>query len=533
MITVDWFVNEAGFEDIHYACGEENKNNEILGAHIIDNPDTFRFFKKGELAITTGYVFQQMKVDDVCQIIKAMHEHKCSGFVLKINRYYNKVPQIIIDEANKYGLPILSMPYKYALSEVQTCVLRALFASEMDSQNKKIDMLSELTNKILIEDDIESVALFIGNYLKCSVVLANKEGEIIAGNEASFEFANMLELRSIWNRFENGEHICTVTRKNGKDRQNWLIWKIESRNDIIGYFIILEDNNKANIKYVEDIEHIIPLLSMVFIKLAIKKSALLKGDIFNYILDENVDKDTLKYACSYFHFDTNHKWCIVVFDNTRDKQKINLLEQVCSEADVYIHVGKNENYIIGALGFDINQEEIEIIGISKKVAENVSKRIEKYTTEDKVCYGIGGYSDFNGIKNSYHQAVRSIIFNSVLKGSKMVTYQEQKVYHFLYENVGKKQLEEFYSAVILPLEKIDKEKHMDLLETLQTLVMNGWSSKESAEQLFIHRNTLIFRKDKIFELLGLIDTPYNKTYLEIAVYGYTVVKSIYDSANAQ
>src|SRR5699024_4537691 len=53
-----------------------------------------------------------------------------------------------------------------------------------------------------------------------------------------------------------------------------------------------------------------------------------------------------------------------------------------------------------------------------------------------------------------------------------------------------------------PLIAYDQEKNTDLLQTLEVFLANFGAKKETAEQLFIVRQTLYHRLEKITEILG-------------------------------
>jgi carbohydrate diacid regulator len=53
---------------------------------------------------------------------------------------------------------------------------------------------------------------------------------------------------------------------------------------------------------------------------------------------------------------------------------------------------------------------------------------------------------------------------------------------------------------MLPYEK-ELEKSPELIETLHALVKNDMNLRQTAEELFLHRNTVVFRMEKLKELL--------------------------------
>ena len=44
------------------------------------------------------------------RVIHELAENNCAGLCIKMKRYFDRIPQNMIDLANKYGLPLLELP---------------------------------------------------------------------------------------------------------------------------------------------------------------------------------------------------------------------------------------------------------------------------------------------------------------------------------------------------------------------------------------------------------------------------------------
>ena len=51
------------------------------------------------------------------------------------------------------------------------------------------------------------------------------------------------------------------------------------------------------------------------------------------------------------------------------------------------------------------------------------------------------------------------------------------------------------------LEEYDRKHGTGLVETLEVMLQNGGSKKQTAEKLYLHRNTMMYRVKKIEEIL--------------------------------
>lgn len=134
------------------------------------------------------------------------------------------------------------------------------------------------------------------------------------------------------------------------------------------------------------------------------------------------------------------------------------------------------------------------------------------------CEGIGTPYAFSDIKKSFNEAMIAL---------KLPTLMGQNSYSQLFSDLGIftqifKQdpdiLIDYCSKTLAPLLDYDKTNNGCLINTLRQLLDYNLNYKVTAESLYIHINTLYYRKNKIEELLGLdISLMNNLVNLYIAI----------------
>jgi DNA-binding PucR family transcriptional regulator len=72
----------------------------------------------------------------------------------------------------------------------------------------------------------------------------------------------------------------------------------------------------------------------------------------------------------------------------------------------------------------------------------------------------------------------------------------------LRELAGDPALEPF-ETLIGPLKEHDRTRRSDLVRTLKTYFAVGANASEAADRLFLHRNSMIYRLERIQKLTGL------------------------------
>ena len=60
-----------------------------------------------------------------------------------------------------------------------------------------------------------------------------------------------------------------------------------------------------------------------------------------------------------------------------------------------------------------------------------------------------------------------------------------------------------FRALVAPLEEHDRSRGSDLVKTLRTYFAAGANASEAADRLFLHRNSMAYRLERVSKLTGL------------------------------
>ena len=97
-------------------------------------------------------------------------------------------------------------------------------------------------------------------------------------------------------------------------------------------------------------------------------------------------------------------------------------------------------------------------------------------------------------------------------------YDNFMIYHLLYEISDHPTLSKIHKNTIERIQKYDLENNTALLKTLETLIDCDFSISQTSDKLYIHRNTLYKRINKLNSLLDFdIDNSENRLILQIAL----------------
>ena len=111
------------------------------------------------------------------------------------------------------------------------------------------------------------------------------------------------------------------------------------------------------------------------------------------------------------------------------------------------------------------------------------------------------YTELRDISAAFHETFHLISLTNIEQfHDRIVTYSNIGIYQ-LFLSVRKDVLKENYRITMNPLLDYDEENGADLLSTLQLYLPCDCSIDETADRLFVHKNTIRYRLRKIEEIM--------------------------------
>jgi hypothetical protein len=128
------------------------------------------------------------------------------------------------------------------------------------------------------------------------------------------------------------------------------------------------------------------------------------------------------------------------------------------------------------------------------------------------------FRDLDDIRFGYDELKRSLALARKLgKKDTVVVYDELGVYRILI-SLDKSLLEEIVHQALGPLLRQEQTQTAELLSTLTYYIRSGGSLQQTAEQCFIHLNTVKYRLKRIAQLLGTdLTSPEDRFQLDFAL----------------
>lgn len=214
---------------------------------------------------------------------------------------------------------------------------------------------------------------------------------------------------------------------------------------------------------------------------------ILQGDIYAKARELNLSEETNR----------------VVFNVSKEKlaqSEVNvreIIENIYPDTDIdFVITIDNENIVlVKEVPFDITSEEVE------KIAKTVSDNIQ---SEALITVTVGIGTVVRGIRDlarSYKEAQIAIEVGKVFDEEKnIINYENLGIGRLIYQLPTT--LCELFLSEVFKTGSIDSLDRETLL-TIQKFFENNLNVSETSRQLYVHRNTLVYRLDKVQKITGL------------------------------
>lgn len=108
------------------------------------------------------------------------------------------------------------------------------------------------------------------------------------------------------------------------------------------------------------------------------------------------------------------------------------------------------------------------------------------------------------IYKSYLDAEKALMIGKVLnKKDQVIHFDDLGIFRLFAQNSKEDEFTRFYKEYIEPIVNYDETHGTELLKTLESYFKNNGNLKQVSKDLYTHYNTVIYRIQKIQEILGI------------------------------
>lgn len=524
--TVEKLLNSPSIKGLRLVAGDKGIKNPIVNVNTIDNPESYEWFTAGDFLLTTGYIYQDSPILQK-QLIKELSELNCAGLGIKIKRFWDKIPDIIIQEANAVNLPIIEIPYTYSLAQLTNAINTALSKRENSLLNKYRN-IHEVFNQISLEDgDFWRIVKKTGELIANPVLLVDSNFRLLS----YYDFKDnpeplkkhlplTLNERSFTREFTQDiptstDHFSLSIKRKFPNKEGGITCRvipIAYANDLYGYLIAWETMKKLESADYVALETAATTAAIRQLKLQqiLESRTRMRESFFDDLIQNRIlSVSSIESLAKLYGISTEQEHVIAIIElETMDAERDKVLQEIIEEKTAFlkksVQTFKRHNDFVLMIQVAKNKTRKDQNEAIREFVHAIHTEIQKERPSCSYRIGVGNIiSELQFTQKSYLLAQEVLRLSQKMDDQHKVHYFSDFIgFHLLDQHIDQKDLIEFFHEILGPLNQHDIEHNANLLETLDVYFKCNANLSDAAKMMFIHRNTLIYRIDKIKQILN-------------------------------
>ena len=227
----------------------------------------------------------------------------------------------------------------------------------------------------------------------------------------------------------------------------------------------------------------------------------ISGALIQAIEQPANQKEYRQKLLPYFDEDGTFQVVLITTDHldemdTVERQKLSYRVQVYLE-----QITHNGNFMYYDSDFMLVVNDItgEVLD---EIVTGMVRRAKRRMPEIPLYVGVGScINDISNLHTGYARAKAAVQMAKKRKRD-LFYFDRMGLYRLLYMVDDSRLLKEMAEEPLKPLLEYDRERHANYVDTLELYLKHNGSIQAVSEEMFTHRNTVIYRMNKIKELLG-------------------------------
>ncbi|MFJ6028571.1 PucR family transcriptional regulator [Pseudarthrobacter sp. NPDC092424] len=429
---------------------ETTWHQDINWVAVTELEDPQRFLNGGELVLTTG--LRLRSAPDQRRFVRQVQRAGAVGIGFGVGLSHESVPPALLAEANRWGLPVVEVPYETPFIAIGKLVADAQSADHYAKLERLIAGHQVLARALLTGGGLGELLKQLGSMLRTGIALTQFTAEL-------YNSTGETPSTGTWSSYPvptGRRDACTL----------WVRQPFEDTG-IIGYaqnLISVELNNMVQQRQAQR-----ALCGQVL------------DDVINGALETS---------------EAQRRLAGVGINSTRKNVVLLAVSAAHHKALASTSVPRDLGEAVAAV---VNKDLVLVINDDGGSAPSLARRLSDHLAEAGIhaTIGIGGaYTKPNGLRWSYYEARDAASHGLPVNEPERLSLTSLLLAS---EDVP---LADMARESLTPLRNFDATHGSELMATLESYLNNNGSVAAVAEELTLHRNTVRYRLAQITELTG-------------------------------
>lgn len=503
-------------------AGEQNLDQPIRWTHIIDHPDILPFVQEGHLLLTTAFALM-INPESQSALIASLAEKKLCGMMVNVGRYMGEIPTTMVSAAQKVNFPLIALPWEVNFTDV-TYAIHERIINEQYALSEQVFHIHEVLTRIVIEGGgLDTLAEQLASLLKRPITIEDaslsllayhskepidnvRERSIIEGHTPAEIYEHHTSL-GLYERLREERRPLKVepVPELGMTLER-VVAPITVGDQLLGYiWVIATDHPLTELDFLV-IERGANLAALILSReqAVYEAEQRVKNKWFENLLDPKPPQENENISESLTKLGLAGGFRIMVIEGICQQPmtvQARLIERCLMEYSHNALILERGGRLVVILSPETDEK-----------AREIGSKITERGAASHCSFAVGISSQVNDaarFRLAYEEALNALRVGCSLSPQGGVWSSDSLGYILnLLELPDEQRQTDYYHSLIARIAAYDEKHETSLLKTLEAYIDQLTDIQKTANALFIHRNTLYQRLEKISDLchIDLKDT---------------------------
>ena len=514
-------------------AGKNGLSRVIRWTHIVDHAEVLTWVRPGDLLLTTAFALKDNPQSELVMVGQLL-EKGITGMLVSIGRYIREVPPETIAAADELGFPIAVIPWEVPLVEV-THAIHERIIREQYALTEQIYHLHDVLSQLVLEGGgLEALADRLSQWLGCSVTIEDEALQLqayaslgpmdevrrrsIAEGATPREVAAHLTASGLFARLKSVPKPQRVAPapELGMELER-IIAPILVGDDLYGYIWIIASQrtlNELDYLAIERAAHIAALI------LSRERSVFaaeqrIKARLFENLMDPYSEFNPYELQEVMKQFGLHGETRVILLENRpRNPARLPDLVRTLEEgiqaqgiAAAVLEWGQRIVVLCTGSEQDVERAMLALLEHCRSKGFHLAAGISRAT------------AGATRIRQCYQEAVQALQAGLALSPTGGLWYYDRLGFLTWLPDIPQEmRTENMYLALIDEIDRNDRKSGSQHMNTLEAYLDSNLNTSHAAQALFIHRNSLLKRLERMQELWKLnFEDPYFVLNLQLAL----------------
>lgn len=534
MKTLQDLLNTPRFSDLVVLSTHKSLDQPIESAEITETPDVANYIPQHTIILTTAMSYQNNQ-KELKQMINDLKSRKAAALVIKTGRFLKEIDPEVLAYASEANLPIIKTPDTQPLGALLHQILSYLWNDKTQQMTYAFDIQNRFSDLLMHDVSNARFIAEFGKIINVPIILLSPWHEIIAhsrhfsdeGKPAS-HYVNQLSTDDF--RKIDREQSAFIIKDPDQKPTQMTSYPIKVNHYFPFYLLIVTPENiPFPISEFAIDQAILVLTLMLYKNQEVKKSfEHLKTDFYSQLIDAKVNqqfRNWLDLGKNYGlikskSYQVAIAYCVsteemqhhVRYKKEESQIVVNWLNDHLPPRlkDTAIFKLRNTNNIF--LLFQTPQSNME---------EILTELVEKlhHTLPITLRFAFGNtHETVEEIGDSYIEALDSLETTTQLLQPPIIQHYQPKGLSGLFEKLDLKDVHYFCEQTLKEMAYPTDPNMIELRKTLKSFLGFNCEITKTANDLYLHRNTIKYRMKQCEEILGIsVQNTENSLALRVAL----------------